>query len=148
MVILGPNNYEDKKNHIETPHARSKGNDDFLTEEEQSITRSELGKLMWLTRIARPDAIYDASAASRNFANCKPDVSKEEILDNDIQKEEPINADVPEPSDFGHMPGFKNFLPESLKEASKVNLFKRPKKADTSKTHCAVANLFTPKESY
>ena len=34
--------------------------------------RSELGKLMRIARIARPDAIYDASAAARNFASNKP----------------------------------------------------------------------------
>ena len=45
----------------------------FLTEEEQSLMRSELGKLMWLARIARPGAIYDASAAARSFANSKPE---------------------------------------------------------------------------
>ena len=40
--------------------------------------RSELGKLMWLARIARPDAIYDASAAAQNFANFKPGNNDEE----------------------------------------------------------------------
>ena len=34
--------------------------------------RSELGELMRLARITRPDAIYDASAAAQNFANFKP----------------------------------------------------------------------------
>ena len=34
---------------------------------------SELGKLMWLARIARPDAIYDAPAAAQNFPNFKPE---------------------------------------------------------------------------
>ena len=56
-VVLDSNNYEDKVNHIEISHARSKQKDDFLTEAEQSIMRSELGKLMWIARIARPDAI-------------------------------------------------------------------------------------------
>ena len=79
-IILDSNNYEDKINHIEISHARSKQKDDFLTEEEQSIMRSELGKLMWLARIARPDAIYDASAAARNFANFKPEIDDGEIF--------------------------------------------------------------------
>merc|ERR1712114_101576 len=71
-IILDSDNYEGKINHIEISHARSKQKDDFLTEEEQSIMRSELGKLMWLSRIARPGAIYDAPAAAQNFANFKP----------------------------------------------------------------------------
>ena len=48
--------------------------DNFLTKEERPIMRSELGELMWLARIARPGAIYDASAAARNFANFKPEI--------------------------------------------------------------------------
>ena len=102
---------------------------------------------MWLARIARPDAIYDASEAAQNFANCKPDVSKEEISENEIQEEEPINVDVPKPKDFEHMPGFKDFLLESPKEANKVNLFKKPRKADTSKTHFTVSNLLFLKKA-
>ena len=115
---------------------------EFSTEEEQSIMRSELGKLMRLSRIAWPGAVYDASAAAQNFANCKPDVSKEGISDNEIrEEEEPINVDVPKPNDFEHMPGFKDSLSENAKEAIKVNLLKKPKKADTSKTHFTAENL-------
>ena len=112
--------------------------------------RSELGELMWLARISRPDAIYGASAAARNFANFKPGVSNGEIPEDEIEEEEEegrIKEVVPKPNDFEHMPGFKDFLLENSKEANKVNLFKKPKKADTSKTHFAVANLFIPKES-
>ena len=69
---MDSNNYGDKINRIEISQARSKQKDDFPTEEEQSATRSELGKLMRFARIAWPDAIYDASAAARNFANFKP----------------------------------------------------------------------------
>ena len=37
---------------------------DLLTGNEQSICRSELGKLMRIARIARPGAIYDATSAA------------------------------------------------------------------------------------
>ena len=43
------------------------------------MARSELGKLIWLARIAGPDAIYDASAAAQNFANFKPGNCEEEV---------------------------------------------------------------------
>ena len=66
-VILDSNNYEDKINHIEISQARSKQKGDFLTNEEQSAMRTELWKLTWLALIARPGAIYDASAAARSF---------------------------------------------------------------------------------
>merc|ERR1712105_226316 len=49
--------------------------------------RSELGKLMRLARIARPDAIYDASAAARNFANFKPENCDGEFLFEENEKE-------------------------------------------------------------
>ena len=41
---------------------------EILTENEQTALRSELGKLMWIARIARPGAIYDASAAAQTFS--------------------------------------------------------------------------------
>ena len=108
--------------------------------------RSELGKLMWLSRIDRPDAIYDASAAAQNFANFKPDVTNGEISWDEMQ-EEPVKVDVPKPNDFEHMPGFKDFLLDNTKEAHKVNLFKKPKKADSPKTHFTEEILLYLKKS-
>ena len=40
---------------------------ELLAEAEQTILRSDMGKLMRIARIARPDAIYDASAAAQTF---------------------------------------------------------------------------------
>ena len=59
--------YENKINHIEIPHARTRTPKEPLAEAEQSDSRSELGKLMWIARIARPGVIYDASAATQTF---------------------------------------------------------------------------------
>ena len=42
---------------------------EILTEAGKTILRSELGKLMRIARIARPGAIYDASAAAQTFPN-------------------------------------------------------------------------------
>ena len=66
-IISESDNYEDKFNQIGIPHARTRGRTDAWAEEEQSILRSELGKLMRIARIARPGAIYDASAAEQTF---------------------------------------------------------------------------------
>ena len=145
-VISDSSNYEDKINRIEIPQARSKQKDDFLTEEEQSVMRSELGKLMWLARIARPGAIYDAPAAARNFANSKPGNCDGEIS-NEENEEGNANENNPKPSDFAHIPGFRNFIASKSKDANKVNLLKKQKKADTSKTHFTVANLIFFEES-
>ena len=104
------------------------------------MMRSELGKLMRLARIARPGAIYDASAAARNFANFKPG-----NCDGDVSFEENeggnANADKPKPSDSERIPGFKNFAGNKSGSVNKANLPKQRKKADTSETHFAVANL-------
>ena len=70
--------------------------------------RSELWELTWPARIARPDAIYDAPAATENFANFKPG-----NCDGDVSfgEDEKKNAypDNPKPSGFESIPGFKNF---------------------------------------
>ena len=54
----------------------------LLAEVEQYIFRSELVKSMWIARIARPGAIYDASAAARTFATI------EEFRDNESDFEQ------------------------------------------------------------
>ena len=51
------------------------------------------------------------------------------------------------PNDFEHMPGFKDFLLGRSKEANKVNLLKKPRKADSSKSHFTVANLLLLKKA-
>ena len=145
-IILDSNNYEDKINQIEIPHTRSKEKDDFLTDEEQSVVRSELGELMWLSRIARPGAIYDASAAAQNFANFKQENCNEEITDGE-NEEENANEDVPKSSDFEHIHGFRNILAGKSKDANKANLLKTQKKAVTSRTHLQKQTYFRRKQS-
>ena len=66
-IALGSGNYEDKINHIGIPHERTRVPKEPLAEEDQTISRSELGKLMMIARIARPGAIYDDSAAAQTF---------------------------------------------------------------------------------
>ena len=66
-LVLDSNDYEDKINHIEIPHERTRQRNGALTEECQAISRSVLGELMRIARIARPEAIGDASAAARTF---------------------------------------------------------------------------------
>ena len=61
---------------------------------------------MRIARIARPDAIYDASAAARNFANSKPG-NFDEVISFVGNKEDNANDDNPKPSDFERIPGFK-----------------------------------------
>ena len=50
-------------------HERTRTPKEPLTEAEQAISWSELGKLMRDARIARPGAIYDASAAAQTFSD-------------------------------------------------------------------------------
>ena len=44
-------NYEAKINHIEIPHGRNKRRTEAYAEGEQSILRSELRRLMWVSRL-------------------------------------------------------------------------------------------------
>ena len=67
-VALDSNNYEAKINHIAISHQRTRAPYGPLAEGKQTISRSELGKLMRIARIARPEAIYDASAAAQTFS--------------------------------------------------------------------------------
>ena len=67
-IILDSNNYGGKINHIEIPHERTRRGNGALAGEGRTILRSELGKSM---RIARPGAIYDASAAAQTFSEGK-----------------------------------------------------------------------------
>ena len=82
-AILDSGNYEGKINHIGIAHERTRHPDAALAEEEHVILRSELGELMRIARIARPCAIYDASAAAQT-STCGEmfDVSEGEVLGN------------------------------------------------------------------
>ena len=91
---------------------------------------------MWIARIARPGAIYDASASSQTFPTG-------EMMDFLAEEEEITLSENEEKiflteEDFGHMPGFDEFKSRS-QPANKANVLKN--KIDTSKTHFAVRNL-------
>ena len=66
-LISDSNNCAGKINQIEIPHGRTNRWTDALTEAERAISRSELGKLRRIARIARQGAIYDASATAQPF---------------------------------------------------------------------------------
>ena len=72
-IFLDSNGYGEQVNHIEIPHGRMMAIGEILTENEQAISRSELWKLLWIARIARPGAIYDASASAQPFPNRRND---------------------------------------------------------------------------
>ena len=67
-IIPDAGNYEAEIKHIEMPRERARRRNEAPTEEEKAISRSKLRKLIWVARIARPGAIYDASAAAQTFA--------------------------------------------------------------------------------
>ena len=66
-MVLDSNKYEGGINHIVNPHGRMMAPGEILTGNEQTALRSELGKLMWIARIARPGAIYDASVPAQTY---------------------------------------------------------------------------------
>ena len=50
------------------PHERMRSPNEPLAEDAQAISRSEIGNLVRIARIALPDAIYDASEAAQTFS--------------------------------------------------------------------------------
>ena len=67
-IKMGANRYGGKIKSIEIPHARMRTPHEPLTESELSILRTELGKLTWIARMARPELIYAAAAAAQVFS--------------------------------------------------------------------------------
>ena len=78
-------NYEGG-NHIAIFHERTRPPKEPLAENEQTIFRSELGKLMRIARIARPCAIYDDSDAAQTFSDGELLEQGVGILENEERK--------------------------------------------------------------
>ena len=112
----------EKINRIVIPHERMMAPNEILTDSEQTILRSELGKLMWIARIARPGAIYDASAAAQTFSTVEMiEFSEEENL---FFGRWEVGSFIEE--DFAHMSGFAYFK-SKRKEANNANISKHNK---------------------
>ena len=66
-IISDSRNYEGAVNYIGISHERTRGPKELKAEGEQAISRSELGRLIWIARIARQGSIYDDSAAAQKL---------------------------------------------------------------------------------
>ena len=75
-VVLDSNRYGGEIRHIEISHWRAIAIEEILTENELTVSMSELGKLMWKAMIARPGAIYDASESAQIFPTEEMEVSR------------------------------------------------------------------------
>ena len=131
-IVSGSDKYEEKINHIEIPHARTRTPKEPLAEAERANSRPDLGKLMRIARIARPDVIYDALAAAQTF----PDGEIIDFLEKGdaiLANEEKGAKGKKKKEDFGHMHGFTKFMSGEIKEVNKVNLPKRRRKLTTQK---------------
>ena len=102
--------------------------------------RSELGKLMWLARIARPGAIYDASAFWQNFANFKPGNNDGELLLGEM-KRKMLTLAILNLAISNICRDSESSRGNKSGSANMANLSKQRKKAYASKTHFAVGNL-------
>ena len=108
-LILDTDNYEDKINHIGISHERSKKRAESLTDGEQSILRSELCELVWISRIARPGAMCDSSPSAQTFtAREIGDSKKGSVALSNSQEEEKAESKII--SDFERMPVYHGFL--------------------------------------
>ena len=94
------------------------------TAEEQSELRSELVKLIWIARVARPGALCDASVSAQTSE------ATGETIVNPIDVEESDDANVAkliDASSYSHMPRFVDFNRKSPNDANSVNLLKKIK---------------------
>ena len=132
--------------HIEIPHERPRQRNDALMVEEQAIFRSGLGKLMRIARIARPGAIYDASAAAQTFS----DGWRLEVLEHGgwaiLENGENEVPTSEKKEDFERMSGFSKFMGDRQKGVNTSNLLKKNKKIGTWTTHFTVQNLIFSKK--
>ena len=79
-ISMNTNGFEDKIKSIGISHERTRATNEPLTE--LSILRTELGKLTWVARMARPDLMYDVFDSAQ--------ISPEgEIIDMESEKENP-----------------------------------------------------------
>ena len=135
-VILDSDNYEDKINQVGIPNERGRQRNVALTEEEPAILRSELGKLMRIARIARPGAIYDASAAAQTFPEGKWSTQWSKMrISPKMQKREIFRRKGRMIMSTFHV---LKKTQERQSDVNKVDLLKKNKKTDPPKTHFTV----------
>ena len=145
-VISGSGKYGDRVSHIEIAQARTRSPKETLTGEEQAIFRPELGKLIWIARIARPGAIYDASAAAQTF----PDGELKDVFGEGggiLENGGSWSFRRRKKRRFRTQARFPQFVSGKQKDVNKVNLLEN-KKIDTPETHFTVQNLIFPKRRF
>ena len=86
-----------------------------LDEDDEASFRASLGKLMWVTRLTRPDVAFEAAASAQKYEDCMEllqDYNEYNLADpfiketydeqNFVTQEETL-----ETADIDHMPGFE-----------------------------------------
>ena len=59
--------YEEQIKEVKIPPQRMTEVNSTLTEEEEASFRASLGKLMWVTRLTRPDVAFEAAASAQKI---------------------------------------------------------------------------------
>ena len=136
-IILDSDNYEDKINHIEISHERTRQPGEALTGGRTGHFPIGIGKSMRIPRISRHGAIYDASAAAHTFAGgIMIDASEEKGAFRKMKK-----GGLPERGVIlSTYRAFRN-LYRGNKGFSQSASFKENKNTWPSKTHFTVRNL-------
>ena len=146
-IVLDTQGYEDQIHEVEISHSRKKDEESMLTVDEEADFRANLGKLMWIARLTRPDVAFEAAACAQKYKDgevlyqsysdqsCGVDSTKKIT---DIRREIDETYDLLEETadDTKHMKGFQA---EQKLETNRVNLFK-PKKPLPEETHLKVKN--------
>ena len=117
-----------------------------LTEEEEASFRASLGKLMWVTRLTRPDVAFEAAASAQKYKDCMEllqDYNEYHLADPFIKEtyDDQIFAtqeETLETADMSHMPGFEETsVEQSELKVNKINLNKK-KRTVIPETHLKV----------
>ena len=93
-----------------------------LTEAEQTIFRSGLGKLIWVARIARTGAIYGASAATRTFSDGE---MADSVIGNEDFSENEEKGISKKKKDSDRMPVYRKFLQTNRSNVNKANFLEK-----------------------
>ena len=69
-IVVDSKDYEEQIKEVEISPQRMKEVNSILTEDEEANFRASLGRLMWITRLTRPDVAFEAAASAQKYEDC------------------------------------------------------------------------------
>ena len=132
-IVVDSKEYEEQIKEVKISPQRTKEVNSTLTEDEEASFRASLGKLMWVTRLTRPDVAFEAAASAQKYEDCMEllqDYNEYHLADPFIKEtyDDQIfvtQEETLETADMSHMPGFEETsVEQSELKVNKINLNK------------------------